>query len=252
MKKIIKPLIIMGVARSGTRNLASMLGGHKEILLQGEIHNAVMNDFFNMIDKLDQVQSVDEFRHKKWLSKKSQFILESFGYMSLGSKVKKSSAHYIGHKTPYGERFFHQYEKHFNSTGLEASYFYCARNPLEVWKSLLNMPWNKIHNVNRFIDDYVQSFEMYEEIKKQAEDRVHFFNLNNYIIAKSKVDFMQENAFDKLDIQLTEENRYLCEVENTNSSMGRVGKSPESLSAEDIKILNEDKRIQKILDKYFN
>lgn len=200
-----KPLIVMGMGRSGTRYFADIISSHDEIVLHGEIPHSAMSRFIKLLDVLDEEHGRDKVRLRKWREKKSDFILNSFGSMAMGSTSSIDGCKYVGHKTPRSEKFFDFYEKHFHVLDKKPTYFYCIRSPFDVWASFKNMPWNVFKTVEEFVDDYVGSYKRYVRASKRAEGRVHLLNLDAYKNSADPQLFLKREIFDKLDVELRDD-----------------------------------------------
>lgn len=248
-----KPLIVMGMGRSGTRYFADILSAHKDVLLYGEIPHSSMSKFISLMDDLDKAHGRDSVRLRKWKEKKLPFILEAFNSMAMGgSEDNKEKYCYVGHKTPRSEMFFKSYEKHFRSSGASPIYFYCIRNPVDVWKSFKNMPWNVFESVDSFIECYDQSYSRYIEASRIAKGRVHLLNLDEYKRDSDPEAFLEDKVFSPLELRLDEDfARSLLEKENRNSSESFLGKGPEAVSQEDFNKIVGGKGLREIIEKNF-
>lgn len=247
-----KPLIVMGMGRSGTRYFADIISSHNEVVLCGEIPHSAMSSFFKLLEILDEEHGREKARLRKWNEKKANFIFEAFSSMAMGHASPFESCKHVGHKTPRSERFFDLYEKHFASSGLKPNYFYCIRSPFDVWVSFKNMPWNTYESVESFVSDYVSSYKRYVRAKRRAEGRVYMLNLEAYKESENLQSFLKENVFDNLGLTL--EDGFLESLigkENTNSSKNFVGKFPGDISNSDYRYILNDKDIRSIIDKEF-
>ncbi len=247
-----KPLIVMGMGRSGTRYFADILSAHESVLLYGEIPHSAMARFISLLDTLDKEHSRDAARKKRWDEKKLSFIFEAFKSMSMGRAKNKSGHLYVGHKTPRSEFFFDAYERHFKSAGVQACYFYCLRNPFDVWSSFQNMPWNAFENVNAFIECYNESYRRYIKASSRAKGRVHLLNLDVLRQGGEPRKFFQEKVFHPLEINVDDDFLdSLISKRNTNSSQNAIGRMPEEMSTADYDKIMGNEEISLIISEHF-
>ncbi|MEI9930106.1 MAG: hypothetical protein WDM89_06025 [Rhizomicrobium sp.] len=153
------------MGRSGTTNAQHILNAHPQVMLNGEIMLSLQKQLFALLDSADHAHGAKDGTNGRWHERKSDYIFESFGYLSKGGRgqLKKiPNARFRGHKTPRLETLFDRYEKHFGEAGLLPRYFYCARNPFDCWRSYKAMPWNRYKSVEQFLVHYIESFECVE------------------------------------------------------------------------------------------
>lgn len=246
------PLIVMGMGRSGTRYFADVLSSHQKVLLHGEIPHSAMSKYFSLLDVLDKEHSRDKVRDRKWKERKSGFILDSFSSMAMGGGESSAGYLYVGHKTPRSEKFFSSYENHFFSAGMSPLYFYCMRNPFDVWSSYKIMPWNTFKSVKEFLDAYVASYDQYERCLKVAKGRVHPLNLCEYKRSENPGEFLKTKIFSHLVLDV--DDGFILSLhskENRNSSQNFLGKDSAGISADEYTEMMNDERVMKILNKYF-
>lgn len=247
-----KPLIVMGMGRSGTRYFADILSSHSSVLLHGEIPHSAMSKYFSLIETLDIENSRDKVRERKWKERKGGFILDAFSSMAMGGGREKSGYLYVGHKTPRSEKFFHLYEKHFLSSGLTPIYFYCIRNPYDVWASYKNMPWNSFKNTHAFIDAYLSSYSQYEKCVDLAKDRVQLLNLDAYKRGDESRGFINDNIFNYLGLEVDDVFvRGLLSKENRNSSESFLGRGVASNSDKEIREIKNNAGMMRVMNKHF-
>lgn len=248
-----KPLIVMGMGRSGTRYFADILSSHDEVVLHGEIPHSAMARFIKLLDVLDQEHGRDKVRLRKWNEKKSDFILNAFGSMAMGGGAVAENCKYVGHKTPRSEKFFDAYEKHFSSANNLPIYYYCIRSPIDVWASFKNMPWNVFSSVEHFIGEYVTSYKRYARACNRASGRVHLINLEDYKRSAEPIEFLKNEVFSKLDIKADMFfMKSLDNKENTNSSSSFIGKMPDEISVNEVDAIMNSADIQLIVKKHFS
>lgn len=247
-----KPLIVMGMGRSGTRYFADILSAHESVQLYGEIPHSAMARFISLLNALDKEHERDSQRKKKWEEKKLPFIFEGFKSMSMGAVKEKGECLYVGHKTPRSELHFDSYEKHFANVGVSVKYFYCLRNPLDVWASFKNMPWNAFEDAGVFLEYYNESYRRYVRAGSKAKGRVHLLNLDDFKKDSNPKEFIEKNVFSPLELHL--EDGFLdslVSVENKNSSQNFIGRQAQSLPSEDVKKIFRNRETSLIIREHF-
>lgn len=246
------PVIVMGMGRSGTRYFADILSSHPTVLLHGEIPHSATSKFFSLLDTLDKEHSRDKVRERKWKERKGEFIFDAFSGMAMGGGRDKSGYSYIGHKTPRSEKFFTLYERHFSTAGMTPLFFYCIRNPFDVWASYKNMPWNTFTDVGDFIDAYLNSYAQYEHSLDVAKGRVQLLNLDAYTRGASPSDFLKKYVFSHLGLSV--DDRFvegLLSKENRNSSKSFLGRGVVDNSVQEYREIANNAGMARIIDKHF-
>lgn len=246
------PVIIMGMGRSGTRYFADILSSHPSVLLHGEIPHSATAKFFSLLDVLDKEHSRDKARERKWKERKGGFIFDAFSGMAMGGGGERSGYIYVGHKTPRSEKFFTLYERHFSSTGMTPLFFYCIRNPFDVWASYKNMPWNTFSGVGDFIDAYVNSYAQYERSVDVAKGRVQLLNLDAYTRDDAPSEFLKKYVFSHLDLNV--DDRFiegLLSKENRNSSENFLGRGVADNPVQECREIESNAGMVRVVNKHF-
>lgn len=201
--KKITPIIVCGMARSGTRMLTDLLNNHDQIAIQNEMHAKTIEAFFVLKKEVDGVfahyeKKEDRRKNKNWL--KSQNILLHTFFASANKKGilgygKNISFH--GIKTPGYERYFSEFEDIF---GLKPPfYIYCIRRPDKVWRSWKSIGY--LIDFKVFQQRYLRSLRQAQRIKRAAPKRFVIFNLDNYIETDNQHSFIQERIFKRIGIK---------------------------------------------------
>ncbi len=230
-----QPLIICGMGRSGTRTVADVLSAHRKVQLYGEIPPHMMEAFLSLLDVMDKGYLNDKSFTDDWRARKLDYIFESFNFLSKEfSKTRKSYRLICGYKSPRHERFFAEFERHFNSIDVNAHYIYCTRDPVSCWASYKSMPWNKF-TLNAFIEDYKNSIQEYRIMKNSAPDRVHLFDLNEYTKSYDKFEFFKSRFLTPLNLVDNDGIRKIILADlNRNATSTVTGKPRETLLPEEV------------------
>ena len=203
----VTPLFIFGMGRSGTTSALRVLIAHPAVMLNGEFPLAVMKRFFDLLDGVENSYGGNDATGEAWRSRKSEFMFDSFGYLSKGGRGqlrKIPGARFRGHKTPRHETLFDRYESHFGSVGLRPRYFYCARNPFDCWRSYRAVAWNNHETVGSFLAQYMESFAWLERMQDRAAGRVAVLDLDSLIASADPVSWYRTAVFEPLGLDVPE------------------------------------------------
>jgi len=221
------------MGRSGTTNTLRVLNAHPSVALNGEIPLSILKHFFTFLDGVDKTYGERGKLSEGWQSRKSEYMLDSFGAMSkggTGNARKHNSADFRGHKSPRLETMFEKYEQHFGKRGPLPRYFYCARNPFDCWRSYREMPWTSYMRAEEFLEDYVASFARLKVMQEHVEGRVTVVNLDELKKAPDVFEFYEEKLFAPLGIEMP------------GSTMNRIEKAQEDKTPSTAsKLPDEDK-----------
>ena len=242
------PLIVTGVARSGTRMVSDVLSFSDHILLEKEMHLRSFEAILKMFEDVDhnfehysilKNQTLDGgYKHAKSTLFKATLNTVSKGPPASLNKLLNNHEgviKYYGIKTPGFERYFSSFEKLFAPQS--PLYIYCIRNVESVWRSWLAREF--LTDVNVFLSRYKRSLRQVLKIKKTCPERLAIFNLDEFISKdeNSKGDYFTDVVFNQLGIepfQWPEEG-----FKNTNSAAGNGFQLP-TVSSEDLDVIRND------------
>ena len=205
----VKPLIIVGRQRAGTRFLTNLLNSFEEVTIQGEVPTHVMNLVVHFIRETDAYYANAAQRgtrhmraYKTWLRKKEDLL---FSIWECASQVRAvpsgPKACYFGYKRPNNERYFDFYEEAFSFR--PPVYVYCVRNFRDNFLSVVSRwPERRIKDVAK---DYMESLAQYHRMTEAASDRVLLFNLDNHV--KYGIDHVETSVIHPLGLKLTVNHR---------------------------------------------
>lgn len=220
----ITPLIVCGVARSGTRMATDILNAHERIVVQDEIHAKTMEAYFDFIEQIQG--TFDHYSERKgrplhghW--QRNREALHHMFFISANKKQmasKDESILYHGVKTPGYERYLEQFETCFPRH--PPHYVYCMRDAAKVWRS-----WQAIgylDNVRTFTSRYERSLRQALAIKQQVGDRLIVFELDAMLNATDKFAFIEKTFYKPLGLTMNASAReQLDATENRNSAKRR-------------------------------
>lgn len=218
----ITPIIVCGAARSGTRMACDILNKHAECCVQDEMHAKTFEAYVEFVDKVQ-----GNFNHYSALKgraldanwRASQAVLHHVFFSCAnkkGAMVPGRSAMYHGVKTPGYERYFSTFEAMFPSR-VPPVYVYCLRDAYKVWRSWLTREFLSVADIDLFLVRYRRSLRQAVRIKRQSPGRFVLFDLDDYIAAGCKKDWIVEHLLSPLAVP---ENPILDyeNIANTNSS----------------------------------
>jgi hypothetical protein len=246
----ITPVFVCGMGRSGTTNALRILNTHPSVMLNGEIPLSVLKHFFSMLDGVDRSYAISDGVKEGWLSRKADYIFESFGYLSKGGRgrlEKANSAKFRGHKSPRLETLFEQYESHFDGLGPPPRYFYCARNPFDCWQSYRAMEWSSYDGVEQFLRHYKASFDRLKQMREVAEGRVVMLNLDELKKASDPLAYYLERIFAPLGLNVPDKST----ARMTKIDADREPSSAPALSADDKCTIASYSGVGDIIETYF-
>lgn len=243
-----KPLIVCGFPRSGTLMCAQLLSASPEVELQGEMGRP--DETLRFLETIKAHQD-SKGPTEHWVAKSYDFAFDIFAGVSRARRAVKPGAVWRGHKTPRQERFFARYEALFDRPDAGAHYVYCLRNPWSVWRSLKIMHWNKIPDVDHFVELWTQSIGHYETMVAQAPGRVHLFHLEAFIAAEDKTAFTREHLYLPLGVDETRLKRAADEQDNNNAAAVKAGRSPPALEPTEVSRIGRDPGVRRALALHF-
>lgn len=214
------PVIVCGVARSGTRMIADILNRHTEIEIEAEMHAKTIEAYFEF---LKQVQSnFDHYSGRKGFAldkhwKRNQRALHHMFFATAGKDAapvqERGICRYHGLKTPGYERYFEEFESMFHP--VKPLYIYAIRRVGPVWRSWVTRQFTD--DPELFRRRYERSLRQALKIRRSARDRFAVFDLDAYIAAEDQQAYVNTEILRKLGIADLEEWPTLG-VPNTNSA----------------------------------
>ena len=249
------PLIVCGLPRAGTRMIADVLKQHPEICLQSEIPHTIMDELFQLANRIRDTYAShrDPSRLNRWLEKQEQFMAAAWLMVGKGPAVYPSrDVKYFGYKAPGHERFFTQYESFF---GDHAPYYvFCTRNVADCWRSRKNISpkWGKNSDLGKFRKQYIRAHKNLAQMENEAPNRVLVFDLDEFKQAGDQLQYLRENFFDPLSLSTDEAlSRTILALPNQNSSKRHgVSTAIDQETYDEMESLRHDEQIKRIKKQY--
>ena len=245
----VTPVVICGMGRSGTRNVADNIAKHPLVQIYGEIPPNIMDSFLDFFSNTNSAYLKSPFG-KGWAERKDEFFFDCLNNLSKEKiEFKKSERKFVGYKSPNHERFFKKIEQCFSGEEVKPYYIYCVRDALSCWQSYKSMEWNRL-DVESFIEEYIESVGFYFSMLDKFDDRVVVFNLNEYKCCNDKEGYFKYSVMRKMGMSESDLNCFNLDEKNRNATKKFIGKDSDGLSETEEKIISENKKIIEI-NKFF-
>ncbi len=216
------PVLVGGVARSGTTMLADVLNCHPTCAIQPEIPPKLIELFERFAGEIDDVYAgLDAQRgdvvSTEWRRWRGGLLNALFlaankeGPLSADGPVT-----HFGVKTPSLEQFFAFFDRYY--TAPRPYLVYCMRRPDRVWRSIKSIGWQT--DFDRFFQRYRRSLSFAAGARARSPDRFVVFNLEAHRAAGDLLHV--ETVFQRLGLALTDDDRArISGLENRNSIVAR-------------------------------
>lgn len=206
----IKPLIIFGRQRAGTRFLTEVLNSFDEVAIQGELPNPVMRSAKRLIQDIDRfyaemAKTGDQKGRREyegWLKKKEDLVFSIWEHAGQSRRVKyHANTKYFGYKRPNNESYFTFYERSFRHR--RPTYVYCTRNFVDNYLSIVSR-WPE-RNIELISAEYIKSTVQYQKMAARTPRRVLLFNLDDHVMRGFA--YVEQNIIAPLGLKLTKDHR---------------------------------------------
>lgn len=223
----VKPLIILGRQRAGTRFLTNILNSFDDVAIQGELPDPVIRSAVRLVQQVDGFyaemarsgNSKEQREYKGWLRKKEDLIFSIWEHAGQSRRVQyHADTKYFGYKRPNNEAYFTFYEKSFLHR--RPIYVYCTRNFIDNYLSIVSR-WPE-RSIERVSTEYMDSTMQFHKMTAGAPGRVLLFNLDDYV--RFGFAYIEENIITPLSLDLTEHRRQELE------SMSGANRTEEDLN----------------------
>lgn len=221
------PLIVCGMARSGTRMITDLLNRFDEVAIQPEMHAATLDAYLEMTESISGTYSYYSEKKGRNLAKYWERFQPAlaFCFLALGNKKgpvgrgKKIS--YLGIKTPSYEHKFDAFEQIFHH-GQAPLYVYCMRRPKKVWASWKSLGYEQ--EVGVFSRRYRRSLKKALRISESCRGRFALFDLDSYLAAQEKRQWVIDHVLAPLVLSVEMPNDFIPDAVPNRNSLERAGK----------------------------
>ena len=223
--RMLKPLVVCGAARSGTRMATDLLNLHANVAVQPEMHGETMDALLQLMDSVDANFEKHSKRKgqelgKSWQAAKAQLVHAYWASANKRAAIgqgKDLVAH--GIKTPGYERFFRQLEKIFTRTPPYA--IYCLRSVDKVWRSWASLGYTT--EVEVFRKRYERSLRLAAAIRRRSGERFVLFDLDQYVASDDKAAWVARNLYAPLGFEDGDSYREAIEGAMNRNALVRTG-----------------------------
>jgi hypothetical protein len=198
-------VVVCGMPRSGTRQFTDFLNRHADIAIQGEMRHALIRSVRDLMVAADAAYPAG-YSAKFYQKKRARTVTELFASLSKNRRVSKPKATIHGFKTPQGEHYHRLLKDIVGKSFTQTSYFYCIRNIVDCYLSLVEMPWF-VDGPNRYISNYINSLGnavIVHRLAAAGESKVSIgiLNLDDFIRSEAKVEWVASRLFAALPVKL--------------------------------------------------
>lgn len=169
-----KPIIVCGVARSGTTFVRDLLKAHDKIVMSDEFFVQKMPHLKTF---LEECEGAFPKRRGSWSDRKSE-MMRAMWFLYSNNGVGRSflEAPRFGNKTPGAEHYFEFYDWAFEAD--DPLYIYVLRRGDDLFLSRLNVLWGKVPSVKTQLRKYKDSIRAMEEFQATHPERLHVVQLD--------------------------------------------------------------------------
>ncbi len=177
------PVLIGGVARSGTRMLADILNVCPTVAIQPETPPKAIELFLKFAGDIDGIyaglgQQLGRAVDQNWRQNRAGLLHALFIAASRDrpSGVDRPVTHF-GLKLPSLERYFSEFDRYYDAP--KPYMIYCMRRPDAVWRSIRSFGWQT--DFEKFLQSYRRSMSHALAALARSPDRLVVFNLNAFL-----------------------------------------------------------------------
>lgn len=202
----LRPLLVCGAARSGTRMATDLLNLHPNVAVQNEMHGETFEAYLQLVRSVDDTFARHSERKGRPLGLAWEAAKAELAHTFLAAASKRAATGQgkdlllHGIKTPGYERFFGEFEQLF--PGLEASAVYCLRSVDKVWRSWFSLGY--VDDVELFRRRYERSLRHAVAIRRRIGERFVLFDLDDYAATTDLPDWVSRRLFGPLGLPVTD------------------------------------------------
>lgn len=170
------PIIICGVARSGTTFARDLLDAHPDIAMSDEFFIYKMPSIEALFTEIETA-FVSLVNRGDWSERKGSLMRMFWFYTSKGFRIERGmTTRRFGNKTPGAEHYIQFYDSVFE--GNRPIYVYLLREGEKVFLSRYNVSWGNVPPIQGQLKRYIDSIETIENFREQNLDRVFILQLD--------------------------------------------------------------------------
>lgn len=164
------PVIVCGVARSGTTFVQNLIDAHRDIAMSDEFFLYRMPTIEQLLTELGDAFPA---RRGDWPHRRAQIVRALwFGLSGEQRAAVGLSARRFGNKTPGAERYFDFYDQLFEVA--LPQYVYVLRRGADVFLSRANVRWgDRVPPIEKQLRWYKHSVAVMEEFRARHPERLH-------------------------------------------------------------------------------
>lgn len=222
-------VVVCGMPRSGTRQFADFLNRHHAIAVQGEVRQSLIRSIRKLVAAADAAYP-SGYASSYYYKKRAKMVHELFTGLSKARRVAKPKATIHGFKTPLCEHYHNDIKTIVGNSYSHTAYFYCIRNIVDCYLSLIEMPWF-IHGPNEYITSYIESLADAVTLRQQsAQDNaaisIGVLNLDDFIRSDDKSAWIESRLFAGLPVDASSEwiHEIVDSTSNRNATEQATGK----------------------------
>lgn len=212
-------VVVCGMPRSGTRQFADFLNRHPAIAVQGEIRHSLIRSVRKLMVAGDEAYP-SGYAGKFYSKKRAKTVAELFAGLSKTRRVSKPKVKIHGFKTPQAENYGAHISDIVGESFVHTNYFYCIRNIVDCYLSLVEMPWF-LDGPNQYITSYINSLGAAVALRHKAEESgakfsIGVLNLDDFIRSEVKAEWIAGRLFGPLPIEI--KSGWISEIVDSTSN----------------------------------
>lgn len=170
------PIIVCGVARSGTTFARDLIASHPEIAMSDEFFVYRFPSLMRFLEELESTWPQSEYRGE--LKDRKGDIMRALWFHTSSEPIRRRgvNSRRFGNKTPGAERYFDFYDRVFEAS--PPQYVYLLRRGMDVFVSRLNMPWQGQPSLQGQLKRYFRSISLMESFRRRHPGRLYILQLD--------------------------------------------------------------------------
>jgi hypothetical protein len=252
-KNLINPIIVCGVARSGTTFVRDLLNSHPAIAMADEFFLYKVPSVLSLFEEMQQAFN-ERISNAEWNRRKIEMMrLIWFSASREDRAAKNKTTCRFGCKTPGAEHYTEFYDKVFEQS--PPCYIYLLREGRKVFLSRKNMDWGGEPDIRGQVKRYLHSITTMESFRSKSMERIYLLQVDQ--IGKTFEERLKkvEHLFDFLQEEVSDGVRTFVEQWTpTQTTVQKLGtgarpKFTELFPEEEAFLLNNEE-YQEVMRRY--